>query len=147
MEILFNCSMKKMLLLITAFLIGSNTFAQTDSVSCAAYHTGFFSYTDTTGNTIIVQRKKKYQYEKDIVTRVKTQDKIKWLNSCTYELTLVSSNSKAERKLKYSTFRIVITKADGSKGYVFSCACPDADKNKSKNYMKQLSKKEFFELY
>lgn len=145
MESLFNGIMKSTFLLIAVFLMGNIAFAQADSSLCSKYHTGFFSYTDTLGNTVIVQRKNKYQYEKNIVTKVKTQDKIKWLNSCSYQITLVSTNSKAERKFKYSTTTVIISKPDGNSGYAYYCAC--AGTEKVKGYMKQLSKKEFFDLY
>lgn len=133
------------MLLLSAFLICNVVFAQTDSSACVNYHKGFFSYTDSLGNTVIVQRKNKYQYEKNLATKVKTQDKIKWLNSCSYQITLVSTNSKAERKFKYSTTTVIISKPDGNNGYAYSCAC--AGTEKVKGYMKQLSKKEFFDLY
>lgn len=137
--------MKKIILLFSAFLICNIVFAQTDSNACISYHKGFFSYTDTLGNTVIVQRKNKYQYEKNIVTKVKTQDKIKWLSSCSYEITLVSTNSKATRKYKYSTTKVNISKSDGNNGYAYSCACLDPEKGKG--YMKKISKKAFYDLY
>jgi hypothetical protein len=137
--------MKKITLLFSVFFICNIVFAQTDSSQCVNYHKGFFSYTDSLGNTIIVQRKNKYQYEKNIVTKVKTQDRIKWLNSCSYEITLVSTNSKAARKYKYSTTKVTITKPDGDNGYAWSCGCPDPEKGKG--YMKKLSKKAFYDLY
>jgi outer membrane lipoprotein-sorting protein len=137
--------MKKIIFLVAALLMYNVIFAQADTVACTRYHTGFFSYTDTSGNMVIVQRKKNYQYEKNTVTKVKTQDKIKWLNSCTYEITIVSTNSRAVKKYKYSTTKVSITKVDGNNGYAYSCACNNQEKNKG--YMKQLSKKEFFDLY
>ena len=39
----------------------------------------------------------------------------------------------------------LISKPDGNNGYAYSCAC--AGTEKVKGYMKQLSKKEFFDLY
>jgi hypothetical protein len=137
--------MKRYVLLIAAFLISNIAFAQADSVACNNYHKGFFSYSDTLGNTVIVQRKNKYQYEKNIVSKVKTQDRIKWLNSCSYEITLVSTNSKSARKYKYSITKVIITKSDGNNGYTYSCQCPDTEKGKG--YMKKLTRKEFFDLY
>jgi hypothetical protein len=137
--------MKKLILFFSAFLICNIVIAQTDSSACANYHKGFFSYTDSLGNTVIVQRKNKYQYEKNIVTKVKTQDRIKWLTNCSYEITLMSTNSKSTRKYKYSITKVNITKTDGDNGYAYSCACPDPEKGKG--YMKKISKKAFYDLY
>jgi hypothetical protein len=133
------------MLIITAFLMSSTVFSQADSSSCTAYHTGFFSYTDSLGNAVIVQRKNKYQYEKNIVTKAKTQFKITWTDDCAYEIFQTLTNSKAARKYKYSTTKVIISKADGNNGYAYACAC--ADPEKGRGYMKKLSKKDFFDLY
>jgi hypothetical protein len=137
--------MKKLSFLIVAFLICEIASAQADTSTCFTYHKGFFSYTDSLGNTVLVQRKNKYQYEKNIVTKAKTQFKISWTDDCSYEILQTLTNSKSARKYKYSNTKIIITKPDGNNGYNYTCTC--ADPEKGKGYMKQISKKEFFDLY
>ncbi|GAB2809426.1 hypothetical protein [Ferruginibacter profundus] len=137
--------MKSIVLFLVIVVLSNPVSAQADSSSCKIYHRGFFSYTDTLGNTVIVQRKNKYQYERNTVTKVKTQFRITWTGDCTYEIFQTLTNSKAARKYKYSTTKLIISKTDGNNGYEYSCAC--ADPAKGKGYMKLISKKAFFDLY
>jgi glucose-6-phosphate 1-dehydrogenase len=137
--------MKMITLLITAVLICNTVSAQKDSSLCVNYRQGFFSYTDTLGYTVLVERQKKYQYEKNIVTKVKTQFRITWINDCSYEIFQTMTNSKAARKYKYTTTKVIIEKPDGNNGYKYSCGCPGAEKDKG--YMKKLSQKAYFGLY
>ena len=134
------------MLFFVAVLICNILFAQADSSACINYHKGYFSYTDSMGYVVLVQRKNKYQYEKNLFTKVKTQLRIKWIDDCTYQITQTMTNSKAERKYNYTTTKVVIEKPDGNKGYRYSCGCPD-EKEKDKGYMKKLSQKAYFELY
>lgn len=138
--------MKQAMLFFVAVLICNVLFAQADSTACINYHKGYFSYTDSMGYVVLVQRKNKYQYEKNLFTKVKKQLRITWIDDCTYQITLTITNSKAERKYKNSTTKVVIEKPDGNKGYGYSCGCPD-EKEKDKGYMKKLSQKAYFELY
>jgi hypothetical protein len=127
-------------------IIGScYTNAQTENNACSKYHTGFFSYTDSVGNTILVQRKKKYQYEKNTTTKVKTQFRINWVNDCTYEIEQTLTNSRAAKKFNHSTTRVVITTGDDEKGYQYTCEC--TGELKQKGYMKKISKKDFYDNY
>lgn len=136
--------MRKLLLFIFPLISSMYSIAQADSSECSGFRKGFFSYTDSSGNTVLVDRSKNYQFEKNIVTKVKTQSRIKWLSACVYELTLVSSNSKAKRKYKYSTLTVQILNSNAD-GYQYSCGCPGV--SNGSGYLKKLSRKQYYSLY
>jgi hypothetical protein len=50
--------MKNFIVLIWVLLFSNYVNAQTD---CSAYHKGYFMFTDSAGNTILIQRKNKFQ--------------------------------------------------------------------------------------
>jgi hypothetical protein len=114
-------------------------YAQVDrNTACSNYRKGKFSYNDSVGNQVLVDRKKKYQYEKNQATQVKTQFRIKWNSDCQYELTLVSSNSRSLRKNKFMTSTINISRPMGDHGYEYTCACKGTDVNKTTGIMKKI---------
>lgn len=138
--------MKPFLILLSVLLFCHSAFAQADSTDCLNYKKGYFSYTDSLGNIVLVHRQKKYQYEKNTVTNVRTQFRLEWKDNCTYQITQAITNSKAARKYKYSSTLVVIDKTDGDNGYGYSCGCIDKSKMKS-GYMKKLSKQQYYELF
>jgi hypothetical protein len=109
--------MKKISTTLFSIFLSCCLFAQTDSSDCSMYHKGYFSYTDSLGNIVLIDRLKNYQFEKNTTTKVKIQFHIKWLSSCSYQITQLSANSKAARKFKYQTTEIKILKTDGKNGY------------------------------
>lgn len=138
--------MKRFFIMLLGFFLHTNSFAQVDSSACLNYKQGYFSYTDSLGNIVLVHRLKKYQFEKNTATNVRTQFGLKWISDCSYEITQAITNSKAARKHKNSISKVVIDKTDGVGGYAYSCGCKDGSKSKS-GYMKKLSKEEYFSLY
>ena len=76
--------MKKLVILLCVLLLNGYVNAQTE---CSIYHKGYFMFTDSLGNTILVHRKNKYQYEYNRKTKVKTQFRINWNNDCEYTIT------------------------------------------------------------
>jgi hypothetical protein len=121
----------------------ANLFAQ----DCSIYHKGFFTFTDTTGVTILVQRKNKYQYQYDRNKKIKTQYQISWIDDCTYTITQTLTNNKAQRKFKNYTSKTIISKPDGENGYYYDCVCTDDSPKNKGSFMKKISKKEFYQLY
>ncbi|MBK8521119.1 MAG: hypothetical protein WAT20_08345 [Ferruginibacter sp.] len=138
--------MKPFLLILSGLFFCHAAFAQADSTACLNYNKGYFSYTDSLGNTVLVHRRKKYQYEKNTVTKVRTQFRLSWMGNCSYQITQAITNSKAARKYKYSSTKVVIDKTDGDNGYTYSCGCNDGSKFKS-GYMKKLSKERYYALF
>ncbi|MGC4103839.1 hypothetical protein [Ferruginibacter sp.] len=129
-----------MIAIIIVLLLHQELTAQiADSSNCRQFHRGKFSYTDSSGNTVMVDRKRHYQYDKNPATGVRWQYKIKWINDCQYELTLVSTNSKAVRKNKYSTTGVIISKIPNANSYEYTCACKDADMPKNTGVMKKIN--------
>jgi flagellar hook protein FlgE len=124
--------------------IGFCAKAQTD---CAVYHKGYFMYTDSSGNTILIHRQKKYQYQYDRKAKVKTQYAVAWIGECEYTITQTLTNSKALKKYKYNVRKIVITKSDGENGYYYTCGCIDDSLKGKESFLKKITRKEFYYLY
>ena len=136
--------MKKLITLFCVFLFCLSVNAQTD---CSIYHKGYFIYTDTLGNTILVHRKNKYQYEYNRKIKVKIQFRLNWINDCEYTITQAITNSKSIRKHKNSVTGVVISKGDGANGYYYTCNCKGEIIKGSEGFMKKITKQEFYNLY
>lgn len=133
-----------MMMLCLFFCLGA--FAQADSTACQNYKKGYFSYTDSVGNIVLVHRRNKYQYDKNTVTKVRTQFRLNWTGNCSYQITQAITNSKAARKFKNSSTIVIIDKTDGDNGYTYTCECKDGTNIKS-GYMKKLSKQQYYDLF
>lgn len=138
--------MKRLFILLLCFFFSYGAIAQADSTVCLNYQKGYFSYTDSAGNTVLVHRRKKYQYDKNTVTKVRTQFRLSWTGNCSYQITQAITNSKAARKYKNSSTTVVIAKTDGENGYNYSCECRDGTKINS-GYMKKLTKQQYYDLF
>ena len=138
--------MKLFFMLQLCLFFSYGAFAQADSVACLNYQKGYFSYTDSLGNIVLVHRRKKYQYDKNTITKVRTQFRLYWTGNCSYQITQAITNSKAARKYKNSSTVVVIAKTDGDNGYTYTCECKDGTKIKS-GYMKKLTKQQYYDLF
>lgn len=138
--------MKHFFILLLCLLLCPVAFAQADSIACLQYKKGYFSYTDSLGNIVLVHRLRKYQYEKNTVTKVNTQFRLNWTGNCSYQITQAITNSKTARKNKNSMTAVVIDKTDGDNGYTYSCGCKDGSNSKS-GFMKKISKEQYYSLY
>jgi hypothetical protein len=131
--------MKKLLLLfMLMYYVSAN--AQTD---CSIYRKGYFIFTNSLGNTILVQRKQKYQCQYNRKTKVRTQFVIKWDKNCEYSITQTLTNSKSLGQYKNSITATVIPKPDGANGYYYACNCKDEDIGGEKRFIKKITKQEF----
>jgi hypothetical protein len=138
--------MKKIVFATICILVFESTlFAQ----DCGQYKKGFFTYTDSSGTTILVDRSKKYQYQLHRAKKVRTQFRIKWIDDCTYTITQTITNSRSQKKYNSKVTKVVITKSDGENGYYYyyHCSCMDDTKKSENLYMKKISKSEFYKLY
>jgi hypothetical protein len=136
--------MKKLMMLFCVLLICCHANAQTD---CSRYHKGYFMFLDSLGNTILVQRKNKYQYQYNRKEKVRTQYALVWVNDCEYTITQTLTNSKALKKYKNAISKVVISKSDSDNGYYYTCACLDDSLKGKESYMKKITKQEFYQLY
>lgn len=136
--------MKKLVILYCVLLFSSYLHAQAD---CSMYLKGYFMYTDSSGNTMLIQRKNKFQYEYNRKTKVRTQFSISWKNDCEYTITQTLTNSKALKKYKNSASSYLITKSDGDNGYYYGCCCKDDVSKRKESFLKKITKKEFYQLY
>jgi len=137
--------MKRFILSILILFTYQVGFAQADSASCLLYKKGYFSYTDSLGNIILVQRQKKYQYERNTGTKVRTQFRLEWKSNCSYLITQANTNSKSARKYRNSGTLVFIEKTEGDLGYTYGCGCPDGSKMKS-GYMKKITKNQYYNI-
>ena len=131
-------------MLLSVLLFSSYVHAQTD---CSMYHKGYFMYTDSAGNTILIWRRNKYQYEYNRKIKVKTQYEVNWNNDCEYTLTQRITNSKSKKKNRNSVTAVLISKSDGENGYYYNCACTDGTQKTKGYFLKKITKKEFYEFY
>ena len=138
--------MKRFFTLVLGLFFCYGAFAQADSAACLNYQKGYFSYTDSLGNIVLVHRRKKYQYDKNTVTKVRTQFRLDWMGNCSYQITQAITNSKAARKYKNSSTIVVIAKTDGDNGYTYTCECKDGTKINN-GYMKKLTKEQYYNLF
>lgn len=138
--------MRHSIIMLLAFFFCHTAFAQADSAACLNYQKGYFSYTDSLGNIVLVHRQKKYQYDKNTVTKVRTQFRLSWTGNCSYQITQAITNSKAARKYKNSSTVVVIAKTDGDNGYTYTCECKDGTKING-GYMKKLTKQQYYDLF
>lgn len=120
--------MKKTILLFLFLLVlgGSKTlFAQTD---CGKFHTGTFYYKDIPN--VIVERDSLFQTERDPTTGRYVTMSIKWTGACSYELRLVKTNDRHDkkfwRKVKVLTVEITYTEDNMYRFTVTSPALPQA---------------------
>lgn len=130
-------------MLFCLFLFSSYANAQTD---CSMYHKGYFMYTDSAGNTILIHRLKNYQFEYNRKIKVKTQFRINWNNDCEYTIIQAMTNSKSRKKYKNSETGVIILKRDAD-GYYYTCNCKGEIIKGSEGFMKKITKKQFYELY
>lgn len=137
--------MKCFIILLLIFFFCNGAFAQADSTACLSFKKGYFSYSDSSGSLILVHRQKNYQYERNTVTKVKTQFRLEWKSNCSYQITQANTNNKAARKHRNSSTLVIIDKTDGSLGYSYGCGCPDGSKMKS-GYMKKITKNHYYDL-
>lgn len=136
--------MKKILMLFCIFLFSVSANAQTD---CSIYHTGYFMFTDSAGNTILIHRRKNYQFQYSRNKEAMTQFRISWNNDCEYTITQRITNSRAERKYRNTVTKVVISKSDGENGYYYTCSCIDDTLKGKESFMKKITKEEFYKLY
>jgi hypothetical protein len=136
--------MKKILMLFCIFLLNVSANAQTD---CSMYHKGYFMYTDSAGNTILIHRLNKFQFEYNRKIKVKTQFAINWKTDCEYTIMQTLTNSKSLKKYKNTSSGFLITKSDGDNGYYYGCCCKDDITKRKESFLKKITKQEFYKLY
>jgi hypothetical protein len=136
--------MKKLILFFCLFLFSNYANAQTD---CSAYHKGYFMYTDSAGNTMLIHRKNKYQYEYNRKNNERTQFLINWKSDCEYSITQTLTNTKSLKKYKNFVYGFAISKSDGNNGYYYSCICKDDIVKGKESFIKKITKQEFYNLY
>lgn len=124
--------MKKTALLLLLFLLvftGKNLFAQAPGASeCGKFHTGTYYYKDIPG--VIVERDSLTQTERDPATGRYVTMSIKWTGECSYELRLIKTNDKHDRKfwkkVKVLVVNITYVEENTYRFTVTSAGLPDA---------------------
>ena len=127
--------MKKFIVSCVLLLVTGSLFSQSND--CTQYHRGKFTYTDSTGATITVKRKKNFQVETNEATGVWINFRITWKSDCEYQLEQVGTNSKSRRKYNHTVSSTIISKPLGETGYEYTCACKDESIPKVSGIMKK----------
>ena len=104
-------------------------------------------FTDSAGNTILIHRQNKYQYQYDRKAKVRTQYAVKWIDECEYTITQTLTNSKALKKYKNNIRKVVISKSDGENGYYYTCGCIDDSLKGKESFIKKITKDEYYKLF
>lgn len=116
--------MKKLYLTGLCIFFSCIIQAQSPAVDCRSFHTGDYLYTDSTGDTWELKRKKNLQTERNKRTGKSIKFRIVWLSDCEYRLTQTWTNDHNRRKLNRNQFnyRIISSTANS---FSYSCACKD----------------------
>jgi hypothetical protein len=106
--------------LILLLFAATPATAQITNEECMKYHHGNFVDGSLSYIHIVRDSVTNTQVETDTRTGKKSTFSIVWLNACTYELTMISSDDKKERKASKAvgTLRVVITAYDDD-GYSY----------------------------
>lgn len=112
-----------LLLLLSAFATSSLIAQEPTADECKNFHTGTF-YVKEMPN-LIITRDDKYQIETDPATGKYVKMSITWTSDCTYQLRLVKTTVKKDKKLwkKMKVITVTITSTEES-SYQFSATSP-----------------------
>lgn len=131
--------MKQLITIFFLMALWGNLYSQDFNKSdCLQYHKGNFTFIDSAKNVILVKRKKKLQVQTNQTTGTWTKFRIKWNNDCEYEIKQLGTNSKGEKKNRYGTTVVIISKPLGDAGYEYTCACKDPGTPKWKGVMNKV---------
>lgn len=114
----------KNFLFVLFLLCAGSVFAQTpDASDCKQFHTGTF-YVKNMPN-IVITRDAQFQTETDPSTGKYVKLSVTWLDDCTYQLRLVKTNDRKQKKdyKKIGVLTVTITSADEN-SYHFSATSP-----------------------
>ncbi len=116
--------MKPATICLVLLLFSCRLLAQEPAPDCSAFHTGDYLYTDSTGDTWELKRKKNMQSERNKRTGHIVKHKIVWISDCEYRLTQTWTNDRNRRKFNRNQFsyRIISTTPNS---FSYSCACKD----------------------
>ncbi|MEO5642340.1 MAG: hypothetical protein ABIQ40_16315 [Bacteroidia bacterium] len=112
-----------LLLILSAFATSSLLAQEPTAAQCQNFHTGTF-YVKEMPN-VIITRDDKYQIETDPATGTYVKMSITWISDCTYQLRLVKTTVKKDKKLwkKMKVLTVTITSTEES-SYTFSATSP-----------------------
>ena len=116
--------MKNISLLFLLLLFSGKISAQSATADeCNQFRTGTFTYKAMPD--IIIERDSLYQTERNPADGSYVKMSIKWTSPCTYELRLVDTNKRKDKKFwkKIKVLTVTITYVDDD-GYRFSCTSP-----------------------
>jgi translation initiation factor 2 alpha subunit (eIF-2alpha) len=106
-------------------LIAQAGYASKDSIGCSLFKNGKFAYRNPASDAIVIIRKANRQQEYNKTQDIVTKFKVRWISSCSYELTQTWSNSKKQRRQNKAVTTVIIT-AVSKDEYQYTCACKDA---------------------
>lgn len=116
--------MKKLSFFLLLLLFAGKISAQAPTASeCKDFHTGTFTYKNIPN--VIIERDSLYQIERDPTDGSYIKMSITWTSDCTYELRLIKTNKRKDKKFwkKIKVLVVTIVYVDDN-SYRFSCSSP-----------------------
>jgi len=89
--------MKKFALILLIALFTPLLNAQTDTLNCINFHTGYFVYPMEGFDALLVHRTADLQEETDLQKGITWKFDVTWKSDCEYELKLIESNDETNR--------------------------------------------------
>jgi len=100
--------------------------SQQKAADCSVYKNGEFTYLNDSSQVVEVERRGKYQIERNRQTGEVQKFVVKWNNSCEYQIKQFATNRKASKKNNGRILKIQITKLYGDR-YEYTCLCPTSE--------------------
>lgn len=110
---------------ILSVLLPLAVFSQQNPVDCSAFKNGTFTYLNDSSQVVDVERKGRYQTERNRQTGEVQKFVVKWSSPCEYQLKQFATNRKASKKNNGRILKIQIIKLYGDR-YDYACLCPTA---------------------
>lgn len=111
---------KLMIVFLTVISFSASGQEQKD---CSPFKKGNFSYVNDSSQTVEVERRGRYQIERNSKTGEVNKFTIKWTGDCEYQIKQFAANRKETKKKNGQVIKVKITKVYNDR-YDYTCACP-----------------------
>ena len=116
--------MRKLLILL--FVTSALSAYSQDKTDCSQFKKGNFTYVADSSGVIEVERRGKYQIERNPRTGEVWKFTIKWTGDCEYQIKQFAANRKEAKKKNGRVTKVIITKTFPDR-YEFTCPCPTVE--------------------
>jgi hypothetical protein len=115
----------KKCLTVLLLIISLSAFSQ-EKIDCSSFKKGNFNYVGDSSQVIEVERRGKYQIERNRQTGEVWKFTIRWTGDCQYEIKQFAANRKEAKKRNGHVSKVIITKTYPDR-YEFTCPCPTVE--------------------